>query len=121
MYQDGPRGVEYQLVPPEEEVDDLEVYGVDWEDAEDPVLMAHLHANNPQDEDENPFHTTTPSSLSDVPCEPPNCPLTPEEVVILDTILAQRVNLSSRSMVVRRVVWEEALSICNNIWTVLRE
>lgn len=124
MYQDGPRGVQYQTVPSEEEIEDVENYGVDWEDAEDPVIMDHLHANNPQDrghDEDNPFHSTTPSSFSDVPCEPPNCPLTPQQVHILDTVLPQRVNLSSRSMVTRHMVWEEALSICNNIWTILHE
>lgn len=82
--------------------------------------MNHLLTNNPQDwDEENPFRITTPSLLSNVPCEPPDCPLTPQQITILDLVLAEKFDTNSRSMMVRRAIWEEALILCNNIWHVL--
>ncbi|KAK7041382.1 hypothetical protein R3P38DRAFT_3260940 [Favolaschia claudopus] len=113
MVQDGPRGLGDVVEPVDEPVDDIASYGVDWEVANDPRLMRHLLEENPQDwEDENPFHAA-PSQLSDVPCRPPNCPFTVEQVALLDRILAERVDVTSRNMVIRRTVWCEAFHICS--------
>jgi hypothetical protein len=118
MYEDGPRGVQYRSSPTDEHVDDLQMYGVDWEDAQNPTLMNHLLVNNPQEwDEENPFNVAHPQTLSNVPCEPPNCPLTPPQIQLLDSTLRHRVNMESRSMVVRRAVWENALEICNEIYS----
>ena len=118
MHVDGPRGIPLPAANRTEDVvDDIEMYGVDWEAAEDPSLMNHLRDNNPQDWDSNnPFNVAPPASLSNVPCEPPNCPFTPFQVQILDTTLRQRVNIESRSMIVRRAVWQVALEVCNEIY-----
>lgn len=117
MYDNGPRGVQHHPVPQDEQIDDIQTYGIDWEDAQDPALMDHLLVNNPQDRDkENPFNMTHPSTLSDVPCEPPNCPFTPQQLQLLDSTLADRVDMRSRSIVVRRAIWSHALNICREIY-----
>ncbi|KAJ7688145.1 hypothetical protein B0H17DRAFT_938681, partial [Mycena rosella] len=83
-----------------------------WQVTDEPRLLHHLLRENPQDwEHENPFHAP-PSELSDVPCEPPNCPFIAEQVALLDTTLQGRVDVRSRNMVIRRLVWQEAFSIC---------
>ncbi|KAF7323543.1 hypothetical protein MKEN_00574400 [Mycena kentingensis (nom. inval.)] len=116
MVRDGPRGLEYVQEPPEEEVTDPEMYGVDWEAMEDPQLMRHYLENNLEDsEDSNPF-TFTPEKLSHVPCDPPDCPLTPEELDYFDRELAASVDLSSRSMAVRKLIWSEAFRICSDMF-----
>ncbi|KAK6991956.1 hypothetical protein R3P38DRAFT_3437757 [Favolaschia claudopus] len=116
MVQDGPRGLGDAVEPVDEPVEDIASYGVDWEVADDRRLMHHLLEENPQDwEDENPFHAA-PSQLSDVPCEPPNCPFTAEQVVLLDRLLAERVDVTSRNMVMRRMVWCEAFNICTQFY-----
>ncbi|KAK7041377.1 hypothetical protein R3P38DRAFT_2512211 [Favolaschia claudopus] len=116
MVQDGPRGLGDVVEPVDEPVDDIASYGVDWEVANDPRLMRHLLEENPQDwEDENPFHAAPPQ-LSDVPCEPPNCPFTMEQVALLDRLLAERVDVTSRNMVMRRMVWCEAFNICTQFY-----
>lgn len=75
--------------------------------------MHHPLQENPQDwENENPFHAH-PTQLSEVPCEPPNFPFTPEQVALLDETLRERVDLTSRSMLIRRLVWQEAFNICS--------
>jgi hypothetical protein len=116
MIQDGPRGIQRLLTALDEDVDDLSAYGVDWEDMEDAVVMNHLLDQNPQDwDDENPF-TTAPSSLSEVICEPPNCPFTSAQVDYLDRQLALRVDVGSRNMNTRRLVWLRALELCHEIF-----
>ena len=84
MVQDGPRGIGHMYDAVDEPVDDTASYGVDWDVADDSRLMVHLLHENPQDwEHENPFHGQ-PTQLSDVPCEPPNCPFTATQVDLLD-------------------------------------
>lgn len=118
LVQDGARGVSFDREPVDEQVDDPQAYGVDWDVADDPQLMAHLLENNPQDWDEsNPFQVA-PSSFSDVPCEAPGCPFTLEEVALLNESLAAdpQVDLSSRNMQMRRRLWVVALNVCIGIW-----
>ena len=115
MIEDGPRGFA-RPEEVEEDVGDLAGYGIDWEVAADPRLMTHLLDNNPHDwEHENPFHTG-PNRLSDVPCEAPNCPLTAAQLEDLDHQLPMRVDIHTRSMTLRRVVWRHAVEICSNMF-----
>lgn len=118
MIQDGPRGLEHILTPPEdpEALADPTSYGIDWAVAGDVNLMQHLLVNNPQEQgDDNPFNVG-PATLSDVPCEPPDSPITAAQIVLLDSTLAVQVNTTSRSMEVRQVVWQRALQICCDLW-----
>ncbi|KAJ7123909.1 hypothetical protein C8R46DRAFT_1169561 [Mycena filopes] len=113
MVQDGPHGISHMVEVVDEPVDDPSSYGVDWHVTEEPCLMCHLLQENPQEwENENPFHTL-PTQLSDVPCEPPNCPFTPAQVEVLDWTLSEQVNLTSRDMLIHRMVWQEAFNICS--------
>jgi hypothetical protein len=114
--QDGPRGIQHLVpTPPDEIVDDPALYGIDWEVIDNPLLMNHLLEYNPQEwDDKNPF-TAGPPNMSEVRCEPPNCPFTDNQVDYLDESLSLRVDVHSQSMQVRRLVWIEALSICTQI------
>jgi hypothetical protein len=112
MLQDGPRGMQHLLTPPDERVDDLASYGIDWDVIDDQRLMNHLLRENPQDwEDQNPF-SFGPTNQSHVPCEPPDCPLSADQVIWLDDHLAGMVDLNARNMQMRRLVWEKALMLC---------
>ncbi|KAJ7231487.1 hypothetical protein C8J57DRAFT_1439843 [Mycena rebaudengoi] len=117
MLREGPRGI--AALTEEEEIEDLNEYGVDWEVNDDPELMAHLVANNTNETphvSEDPFASaSTPANLSEVLCEPPGCPFTPEQLQVLDTQLAASVDLFSRNMNVRRIVWQTALEIAQGI------
>ena len=112
LIEDGPRG--YTAV--DDNVQDLSTYGVDWEVADDPTLMAHHLAHNPEEgpAPNTPFGSK-PANLAQVPCEPPNCPLTDEQVAYLDFTLSQTVDVTSRNMLIRRNVWRTALTTCHNI------
>ncbi|KAJ7893142.1 hypothetical protein B0H14DRAFT_3105081 [Mycena olivaceomarginata] len=103
--------------PDDEHVEDPYTYGIDWDVANDSTFMNQLLDQNPQDwADRNPFAPGL-DTLSHVPCDAPNCPFTPEEVLELDRRLATVVDVRSRSMHVRRLVWAAALGICNEIYS----
>ena len=109
LVEDGPRGLE-ELAP-----EDVATYGIDWEAAEDEVLMAHhLAENADQLQDDNPF-IVGPAMLSHVECEPPSCPLTDVKVQDLGQQLALQHDLSSTNMIMRRLVWQSALQICMDL------
>ncbi|KAJ7242125.1 hypothetical protein C8J57DRAFT_1084558 [Mycena rebaudengoi] len=80
MVQDGPRGIQHLTEPVSDEVEDPNTYGIDWDEADNSQMMDHLLGENPHEwEDNNPF-SAAPGTLSHVPCDPPNCPFTPEQV-----------------------------------------
>lgn len=101
----------------DEDIEDPALYGVDWEAAEDSDLLRHLFENNPQDnvDSGNPF-SAGPAQLSEVRCDPPNSPLSADEVSHLDALLSQRVDIYSRSMNICRLVWIEALGVCQQMF-----
>ncbi len=117
MVQDGLRGVS-GLNPVDEEIaeEDLAGYGIDWEVASNPTYMRHLLDHNPEaGAVANPFEIG-PSTLSDVPCEPPNCPFTPAQVQSLDAHLLDTGHLDSRNMQIRCLIWQTALTFCSNVF-----
>lgn len=120
MLQYGVRGVEYLAEQPQEVLDaeNIPGYGVDWEVQNNATLMGHLLDHNPQDwEEENPFQTAfSPEHMSEIIVDAPGAPLTPAQILTLDTLLAQRFNMQSRDMEIRRVMWREALDICRSFY-----
>ncbi|KAJ7040893.1 hypothetical protein C8F04DRAFT_1031761 [Mycena alexandri] len=119
MLREGPRGISAFLAPEEEGIEDINEYGVDWEANEEPELIAHLLANNPDERADtvnDPFApSSTPANLSEVLCDPPNCPFTPAQLLVLDSQLSRQVDLFSHNMNVRRLVWQSALAIARSI------
>ncbi|KAJ6622777.1 hypothetical protein B0H10DRAFT_1787668, partial [Mycena sp. CBHHK59/15] len=118
MLREGPHGISSFLTPEEEEIEEINEYGVDWEVTNELELIAHLLENNPHERtsSNDPFASaSTPANLSEVLCEPPDCPFTPAQLQLLDEHLSTSVNLFSRNMNVRRVVWVCALDIARHI------
>jgi hypothetical protein len=119
MLEDGPRGLSGPRQNSEGGLDglaegeDVTLYGIDWEEMEDDQLLAHHFQHNPIQHN-NPFNTA-PSALSEVECTPPGCPLSAESIHQLDNYLSQVVDVNSRSMLVRRTIWAQALYICSLI------
>ncbi|KAJ7636691.1 hypothetical protein FB45DRAFT_1056001 [Roridomyces roridus] len=116
LLEQGPRGIGHLIAQQEDEVADFAQFGVDWEAHGNPALLAHHAQHNPNARDQHPFDAfSTPDAMSEVVVEPPNCPFTAEQVALLDLQLAQLVDTGSRDMAVRKVVWKEALAICQRI------
>lgn len=119
LLQDGPRGLQGMLAPVEDgALVDLASYGVDWQVANDPRYVNHLLAQNPQEfAPGNPF-LNGPAHQAHVPCTPPNCPFSREQVQWLDEMLDAGVDVSARGMHTRRLVWVKALQLCEELWNV---
>jgi hypothetical protein len=116
MIQNGPRGLHIS----DEEVDDIQAYGIDWEDYDDDgILNHHNHANIPDNQGDNPFSITThrPSAdtLTRVDVIPPGCPLTADQIGFLDSQLALLPYFDDQNMDMRRLVWISGLNICDYI------
>lgn len=120
MIRHGPRGIEHLLAPAEEHLEQDEVagYGIDWEAVDDPVLMAHHAANNPHSQEAGSAFgpATGPSQLSQVTCDPPRCPLTVDQVSMLNSHLVYHCDVTARSMPARKLVWITALEFCANMF-----
>lgn len=121
MLQEGVRGITRPRAPVEDDipVEDLMSYGVDWGVIDNRPLMTHHRTHNPQDARTNPFLVASaPSQLSVVICDPPNCPFSHDEKQLFFDMLARDpiIDLTSRTMSIRRLTWERALSICARIY-----
>ena len=114
MVTEGPRGFD---LPYDSDPDDLASYGIDWHALANTVLMRHHREDNPGARADAPPFTATsqPSRLSHVPCEPPHCILAPQQVAMLDVHLSAHFDLTSRDMLVRRLLWSSALEYCRRI------
>lgn len=124
MVEDGPRGITGQGVQTQaadvgESDVDIATYGVDWEDLDDVPFMEQVRQTHLEGDQINPFQPDVPSRMNEVLCEAPNCPFDEQDVQWLDNALASRVDILTHDMGVRRLIWEEALSLCNHLYNVL--
>ncbi len=112
MLENGPRGISHLWIEPpaEDNMPDLEEYGVDWEALEDEVLMEH-HLEN-----DDFVPVGAPAQMSEVFVEPFNCPLNGEQVRQLNERMMVKFDLNSKDMLVRRRMWVVALDICRSLY-----
>ena len=118
MLRHGARGIEHITTPQEEEVDDIQAYGVDWDVINDPVLMEHHRTHNPASEPSAHLFAPAegPNHLSQVTCDPPLCPLHVDQVAMLNAHLTYHFDLTTRDMLVRKSIWEAALDYCTRMF-----
>ncbi|KAF8217968.1 hypothetical protein K438DRAFT_1557595 [Mycena galopus ATCC 62051] len=123
MIENGLRGFEDfpEASEADEDVDDIDAYGIDWEELHDADIMAH-HAEHNADQEldpeaiQNPFSNDAPHRLSHVEVAEPLCPFTLQEVAQLDAHLSLIPHSHSRNMNSRRAVWIEALAFCRQLY-----
>lgn len=99
MIHDGIRGFESATQMSNDNIDNASTYGVDWETIKVSDL-GDLDEGDTDDKQSNPFDTR-PKEFTDVPCHPPNCPFTIEQLTYLDRELQSKVDVASRSMFIR--------------------
>lgn len=117
MIEDGPRGIQQILDEGHEEEEDIgnpEEYGVDWQAQSDPRVMRHLLDNNLPDVGKNHRENLDlphgiPTRLSHVECTSPDAPLSDEKLHIFEEHYP---DIRSRSMEVRKLLWQQALAFC---------
>jgi hypothetical protein len=101
-------GIHEWIEAHEENVPDIQNYGVDLEGMSDAMLIEHLREREP-----NAFADHAPAHFNEVACEPPVCPLTPASVRDLDATLAREFDPSAQNMELRKMKWDRALEICS--------
>ena len=94
-------GIAERIVAEEDEVADVESFGIDWEG------LDHHQAHDLPSLKRNGM----PEKMNEVCCDPPDCPLRRDEVVSMDQILAAEFDLTTHSMETRKLIWQRALEI----------
>ena len=97
---------------------------MDWEDLDNADLLRHHNEQNDAStvlepllsSDDLPPPTRQPQHLSLVEVPSADCPLTNEEIDILNDHLVQLPQTHSRHMRDRRSLWIEALSFCRTVF-----
>lgn len=124
MIQHGPRGVELANEELEDDVpeDDIEGYGIDWQDLDNPQIRAHHEAANgheglddqdiaADDMGDGERGIQVPNNLADVRVEEPVCPLTAQQVAFLDAQLDMQALWQSRTVEGYRLRWRMAFDV----------
>ncbi|KAL0577488.1 hypothetical protein V5O48_004512 [Marasmius crinis-equi] len=114
MIENGVRG----LGDPVENIDDMEAYGVDFEEMDQPRILEHHAQHNPlvQDEMHNPFLMLPPSQYSHVEVERYPCPFTDAQLEQLDTHLRHLPFFGSKDMQSRAYLWVSAVAFCSQFY-----
>ncbi|KAF9029810.1 hypothetical protein BDZ89DRAFT_950239 [Hymenopellis radicata] len=109
MMENGLRGMD-EILSSEE----LDGYGVDWEEMEDRGVSTHHQENNLADSDDalNPFLMHRPEHFSHVEVEASESPFTSAQVNLLDQYLSSLDIYSRQDMDSRRQLWRSAVYQC---------
>lgn len=109
MIQQGQRGVF-------ENVD--EGFGIDWTDIDNPSIRQHHDTHNSPEPhiDPNPFVASAPEEMTHVHIPDIRCPFTDEQIMELDTRLAELPCRHEKNMMARKELWINSLSISQMIW-----
>ena len=95
----------------EDDIDDVERFGIDWEDIDDAELIREL-----QERGENPFDDYAPDHMNEVPCEGPDCPLTDHQVQELDHMLQAAIDRDRDETEVNIAIWNRTLAWCRDLF-----
>ncbi|KAG2345292.1 hypothetical protein BDR05DRAFT_998427 [Suillus weaverae] len=102
-------GQHEEILPDDEAIAE---YGIDWNDIENHHIHAHHHTANQLIHNplgNNPFVAYMPETLNNVQVDEPNCPLTWEQLVYLQEVVAQLVDDGTNFA--RWHIWEIALAL----------
>ncbi|KAI0309099.1 hypothetical protein OF83DRAFT_1072555 [Amylostereum chailletii] len=95
------------------------VYGINFEALDIPRINRHHQeaARAEGDDDgENPFQTQVPEWMSHIEVPDIRSPLSPDQIVLLDTYLQTLSQSSSQDMVSRAELWTLALQYCSSFY-----
>ena len=96
----------------ENEIEDIESYGIDWSDFNNPQIQTHYTMENPDSAhaDNNPFLSQLPTHLNHVEVPVPDTPLSTEQITLLRNHLQSLSSFGSRNMDDCRLLWITALN-----------
>ncbi|KAF8715322.1 hypothetical protein AX14_012616 [Amanita brunnescens Koide BX004] len=84
----------------EDDVGNVDEFGIDWEDLEDEELIQAL-----QERAKNPFDDYVLDTMNNVPCHAPDCPLSMDQVQGLKRALYAEFDMDTHHMDVWREIW----------------
>ena len=126
--QNGWRDMSDQVqTPPDEDIDNIAHYGIDWEELEDRDILRHHNTYNdgstllealPAEREPQALPSLAsrrPQHLSLIEVPDADCPLTTAEVEMLHEHLVQLPELHSRGMRDRRTLWVQALAFVRQV------
>lgn len=115
MMQNGVRGFNVEA----EAIEEVDAYGINWDDYEDPQIQSHHNAENqaPAYANNNPFTMQTPTHLNHVEVEVLNSPFTPKQLSYLQNELKSLPFFGSCNMDDYWLLWITALQVCEYIST----
>ncbi|KAG8720048.1 hypothetical protein FRC09_010182 [Ceratobasidium sp. 395] len=117
MLEHGPRGLD-RLVDDQQEMtaEEIEDYGIDWQEMEDQNMMTHFFENNQHGGGIGPLPDQEQDVNEGVTVDAPHAPEIGDdlEYLIDEAIVDRGVNILSRDMLVRRQVWEIGLEVMEN-------
>ncbi|KAJ7068428.1 hypothetical protein C8F01DRAFT_1208004 [Mycena amicta] len=113
--------IENGLRDADDELEDLEEYGIDWEELQNHDTLGHHAEHNPDeaatdDAIQNPFSNDTPHRLSHVEVPETGCPLNAEQLERVAAYVAAHPHSTSRSMNSRRALWRDTLSFVRQLY-----
>jgi hypothetical protein len=115
MIQNGPRGIH---PADDDEIEDMQSYGIDWEDFDDDdILEHHRQANQTDNPDDNPFMPHRPERLTRIDVTEPGCPFTEDQIIYLNSELNALPYIHSRTMDSYRLIWISGLRISEHIFS----
>jgi len=109
------RGVQGDLITEEDlNLEELEVYGVDWEALENEQILTSRDTNNDRSENWTSWISQDgqPPYLNEVIVEPPEGPLSEEEVQLIDNTVSQYMDQANSES--RFQMWYQALALARN-------
>jgi len=119
MLRHGLRGVAIE----EEEPEDIDTFGIDWDDLERSNFRTHHDLHNQLNTEEstggnsNPFVIAHPTHLSHIFVDDPRCPFTDEQVQIFSEQVARLPYFSADDMHSRRLLWIDSLRLATVLFS----
>lgn len=104
--------------PPEDDtvVDNIDSYGIDWDDIDNRHLRSHHDTHNsPDDDGTNPFVSNQPTQLSNVEVPDARCPFTAEQLQRFQYQIDPLLNQTHPDTHSRRLLWVQVLAVASSI------
>lgn len=104
-------------IPPEDDmVDNIDSYGIDWDDIDNGHLRSHHDTHNsPDDDGTNPFVSNQPTQLSHVDVPDARCPFTAEQLQHFRYQIDPLLNQTHPDIHSRRLLWLQAHGVASSI------
>ena len=99
-------GMRENVEEQEERIENLDEFGINYDDLADDELINNLAARNG-----NPFEAHVPGRFNEVQFDAPEAPLMAEQLRTLDETLRDAFDMTTKNMEVWKLIWDRALTL----------